>query len=71
MKFYTSEQVQEKYNKLTKDEKIEVLYEALNYMQQYNGRTRFLCIAIAMGFDNDEGDNKSYYKVSEAASACR
>ncbi len=61
-RLYTSKEVQIKYNKLSKDKKIEVLYEAIDYMQTYNGRSRFLCIAMAMGFDNYEGDTKSYFK---------
>jgi hypothetical protein len=36
--------------------------EEIEYMQGYNGRSRFLCIAMAMGYDNYEGDNKSYIK---------
>lgn len=61
-KFLTSEQIQEKFRKLTGPKKIEILYDALDYMQQYNGRSKFLCIAMAMGFNNDEGDDVSYYK---------
>lgn len=61
-KYYTSEQISNEFEKLTKDEKISVLYNAISYMQNYSGRSRFLCIAMAMGYDNYEGDNKSYYK---------
>lgn len=62
MKYYTSEEISKQYNKMTKDEKIQVLDIAIDYMQQYNGRSKFLCIAMAMGYNNHEGDNKSYYK---------
>jgi hypothetical protein len=65
VRYHTSEEVSTMYGKLTCKEKNEVLYDALDYMNQYNGRTKFLCIAMAMGFRNDEGDNKSYYKPSE------
>jgi hypothetical protein len=34
-------------------------------MQQYNGRSRIKCIALAMGYDNIEGDDYSYFKVVE------
>ncbi len=61
-KYYTSEQVSAKYAKLTKDKKIAVLFDALDYMQQFNGRSKFLCIAMAMGFDNYEGENNTYFK---------
>jgi len=63
IKNYTSEQINKEFSKLTKDKKIEVLYEALDYMQQYNGRSRFLCIAMAMGYDNWEGENNTYTKT--------
>lgn len=62
IKYYTSEEISKEYAKLTKDKKIAVLMDALDYMQQYNGRSKFLCIAMAMGYDNHEGDNISYYK---------
>jgi glutaredoxin-related protein len=61
-KYYTSEHVSKQYQKLTKDEKINVLYEAIDIMQQYNGRSRFLCIAMAMGYRNWEGENDTYTK---------
>jgi glutaredoxin-related protein len=61
-KYYTSEEISQKYAALSLKEKNEVLYEAIDYMQSYNGRSRFLCIAMAMGYDNYEGDNKSYFK---------
>jgi hypothetical protein len=62
---YTSEHIQNQFNNLTKEEKIEVLYEALSFMQMYNGRSRFLCIAMAMGYDNSEGDYDTYKKLKE------
>jgi hypothetical protein len=61
-KYYTSEEISKKYAALSLKEKNEVLYEAIDNMQSYNGRSRFLCIAMAMGFDNYEGDDKSYFK---------
>lgn len=59
---YTSDQISKHYNALTKDKKIEVLYRAIDIMQQYNGRTRFLCIAMAMGYDNTQGENNTFTK---------
>lgn len=61
-KYVTSRDINNKYNKLSKNKKIEVLYEAIDYMQSYNGRSRFLCIAMAMGYDNNEGLDTTYYK---------
>jgi hypothetical protein len=62
-KYYTSEQILDKFYKLSSDEQAEIFWDALNNMQQYNGRTKVLCIALAMGYDNTEGDNKSFFKV--------
>lgn len=61
-RYYTSEEVSALYDKLSTKKKNEVLYEAIDFMNQYNGRSRFLCIAMAMGFKNYEGDDKSYFK---------
>ena len=61
-KYHTSEQIINEFEKLTKDKKISVLYDAIDYMQSYNGRSRFLCIAMAMGYDNYEGRNDTYTK---------
>lgn len=55
MKNYNGDQVLEKFNSLTKDEKINVLDSAIDYMQSYNGRSKLTCIALAMGFENTEG----------------
>ena len=62
VKYYTSDDIMKKYGQLTFREKNTILYEALDYMQSYNGRSKFLCIAMAMGYDNIEGDDKSYFK---------
>lgn len=62
-KQYTKAEVVKEYSKLTKDERIEVLKGALDYMQQYNGRSKFLCIAMAMGFTDTDDDN-TYVKKS-------
>jgi hypothetical protein len=53
MKTYTSEEIRNKYNKLTNSKQVTILWDALDFMQQYNGRSRFECIALAMGFDSN------------------
>ena len=63
MKYFTHKQIQAKYDKLNDKEKINVLHDAIGYIQEYNGRSKFLCIAMAMGFRNNEGDDKSYFKI--------
>lgn len=60
---YTSKNIQDQFNNLTKDEKIIVLYEALAFMQQHNSRSRFMCIAMAMGYENWEGESDTYTKT--------
>jgi len=61
-KYYTSEYISKKYAQLSCKERCDVLYDAIDYMNQYNGRSRFLCIAMAMGFENFEGENNTYTK---------
>lgn len=40
-KNYTKQEILDMYNKrFTKDQKIQTLYDALDFMQQYNGRTK-------------------------------
>jgi len=46
----TNFEVMELYNKLSSPKKVEVLRSALDYMQQYNGRTKTDCIIYAMGY---------------------
>jgi uncharacterized protein YeeX (DUF496 family) len=60
--YYTSEQIYKKFLKLSLQKRNEVLYEAIDFMQQYNGRSRFLCIAMAMGYENYEDRIDSYIK---------
>lgn len=62
-KYLTSEEINKKFQSLTKNKRIGVLLEALDYMQSYNGRSKILCIALAMGYDNSQGDNKSFFKL--------
>jgi hypothetical protein len=60
--YYTPVQIFTEFNEMSKDSKMEVLYEAINIMQQYNGRSRFECIAKAMGYENHEGEGSTYTK---------
>ena len=63
-KYYTAEHIQQEYSNFTKNKRIEILYDALDIMQSYNGRTKFLCIAMAMGYNNYEGEDNTYTKNS-------
>ncbi len=49
----TQQEIIDKFNKLSNPKKVEVLFDALGYMQQYNGRSIRTCICLAMGFDDD------------------
>jgi hypothetical protein len=55
-KYYTAEQISKKYHKLSMKSKLHILSTAIDIMQQYNGRSKFLCIAMAMGYENKEGE---------------
>ena len=61
-KYYTHNQIAKEFSKLTQVKQIETLYEALDYMQQYNGRTKMLCIAMALGYENHEGRSDTYMR---------
>ena len=61
-RYYTSEEVQKEYNDLEIVDKNKKLFEAIDYMQQHNGRSRFHCIAMAMGYENYEGEKNTYFK---------
>lgn len=63
MKIYSRDELAKMYNAMTKDKKIAVLYSAIDFMQQYNGRARQHCIFLAMGF-NDIIGNGDYTKNS-------
>ena len=42
---------------LTKHELIDIMYEALNLMNEYNGRSQMYCICLAMGGKPVETDS--------------
>lgn len=56
----TLDELNELYNK--KRNKVEILWEALDYMQQYNGRSKVDCVALALGYEDTEGLAKYFYK---------
>lgn len=61
--YYTVQDIIKKYDSLSNKYKENVLWNALEYMKQFNGRTKWYCVARAMGFDNDTGDDNEYYKI--------
>ena len=59
---YTEEQIEKEYDLLSYKQKNEILVVAIDYMQQYNNRSKFLCIAMAMGYINHEGESNTYIR---------
>lgn len=51
------------YEGLSKDEQINILYSAIDYMHLYNGRSKTTCIALALGYDIYP--TGGYYKVAK------
>ena len=62
-KYYSSDHILGEFEKFSKVKMIDVLYDALDYMQEYNGRTKLLCIAMAMSYDNIEGEGDTFIKM--------
>jgi hypothetical protein len=50
---YTSADINTKFHKLTASEQVAILHEALEIMQSYNGRSKLVCVAMAMGYEYD------------------
>lgn len=51
-KILTLTQIMEnKFDKLSYKKKVDVLFSAIDYMQQYNARSVPQCIALAMGYN--------------------
>ena len=51
------EYIAKKLSRKTKSEIFDTMMEALDMMQQYNGRTRWQCIAMALGYEKEVKDN--------------
>ena len=58
------EEVLTEYNKLSLKKKVSILNGAIEYMNQYNGRTRSDCIFLAMGYVNT-GEENIFIKKGE------
>lgn len=62
MRYYTREEIWNQYYRMSCRKKCSVLYEALQNMGSYNGRSIFCCISMAMGYYNAAGLDNTYYK---------
>lgn len=58
---FTEQELIEKFNNLTSSQRAIILFEALDYMQQYNGRSKTTCICLAMGFKHTKS-HEEYIK---------
>lgn len=61
----TKQAIIDKFEKLSKPKKVEVLFDAIEYMQQYNGRSVRTCICLAMGYkmNCDDDGNEVWEKT--------
>lgn len=63
MKALTTRELIDSFNKLSAPKKVTILYGALDYMEQYNGRSKERCLCLAMGYQ--EADNGCWYKKEQ------
>ena len=61
-KYYSSNELLMEFNSLNAKQTVSVLYDALDYMEQYNGRSKFTCIMMAMGYQNTEVEADTWTK---------
>jgi hypothetical protein len=60
MKKLTKAQINDIFINMPLKEKYSVLWDALDYMEQYNGRSKMDCIILAMGYKSD--NSGGYFK---------
>lgn len=54
MEVLTKQELADRYYNRSKDSRLLILWQALDFMQQYNGRTKWECIALAMNVEIEE-----------------
>jgi hypothetical protein len=54
--------------KLPRQKLIHLMWESLDYMQQWNGRSRQECILLALGATPVEKDGRTVYKIEKSLS---
>jgi hypothetical protein len=63
-KKYHIDEIRDEFDKLPPNEKMTILYEAIDVMQVFNtGRAKSQCVAIAMGYENHEGSLDTWEKI--------
>jgi BioD-like phosphotransacetylase family protein len=61
-KEFTFQEVLDKYRALRVDDKNVIIDSAIDFMQQYNGRSKTSCIILAMGYELTDEENNLYRK---------
>ena len=54
------ETIYAEFDALSNQEKRQVMFDAMDWMQQFNGRSKMFCFASAMGYTAIEHDDGSY-----------
>ena len=60
-KIFTRREMINKFETLPEKKKVPILWDALDYMQQYNGRKSYQCIFMAMGYQEDDEGRWRFY----------
>lgn len=55
--------IMKRFEFITKDDKVETLRVALDFLDKNRDKSPSQCIALAMGYENKEGGTNTWYKV--------
>ena len=61
-KTFTQQELMNLFNSQPASTKVGILLSALDYMQQYNGRSKADCIIYAMDYRDMDGSNDTFIK---------
>jgi len=65
---YTLAEITQEFMQLPLPQQCSMLFNALDVMQAYQGRSQFICIALAMGYhiiaSSDDGEAPQFYRGS-------
>ncbi len=56
----TREDIYKEFDQLSNESKRDVMFSALDLMQQYNGRSKLFCFTCAMGYKPVEEEDGTY-----------
>ena len=59
------EGIYKEFDKLSNESKRDVMFTALDIMQQYNGRSKSFCFYSAMGYECVEQEDGTYKYIKE------